>query len=66
MSKDFRGASNISNIIWKYDQGDDVHAACSGLSDNELKFVNTVRECWTNSWDLAEEGLYVMCSIAYK
>ena len=38
------GDFNFSNIIWKYDHGDDVNAVCSGLSDSELKFVNTVRE----------------------
>ena len=38
------GDFNFNNIIWKYDHGDDVNAVCSGLSDNELKIVNTVRE----------------------
>ena len=38
------GDFNFNNIIWKYDHGDDVNAVCSGLSDSELKFVNTVRE----------------------
>ena len=35
---------NFSNIVWQYDHGDDVNTVFSGLSDNELKFVNTVRE----------------------
>ena len=38
------GDFNFSNITWQYDHGDDVNAVCSGLSDNELKFVNAVRE----------------------
>jgi len=40
---------NFSNITWHYNHGYDVNAVCSGLSDNELKFVIAVgRICSCN------------------
>jgi len=38
------GDFNFSNIKWYHNQGFGASARCSNLLDNELKFVNVLRE----------------------